>query len=53
MDSIFIQMALVVAGLAIFAGLYFPNPGKGLRGVIIAIAIVIAAAFVIRFTGPS
>jgi hypothetical protein len=46
------QIALVVAGLAIcFYCLY---PGKGLKGGIVAIAIVVAAAFVIaavdRFT---
>jgi hypothetical protein len=54
MFSIFFQIALVVAGLAIFTGLYIGYPGKGQRGGIIVIAIVIAAAFVIaaidRFT---
>jgi len=47
MPSIFIQVALAIAGLAIFAGLYFGDPGKGLRGGLITIAIVIAAAFII------
>jgi hypothetical protein len=53
MASIF-QIALVVAGLAICIGLYVGYPGKGLKSGIVAIAIVIAAAFVIaaidRFT---
>jgi hypothetical protein len=53
MDSILIQIGLVVAGLAI-TGADIGCPGKGLRGGINAIAIVIAAAFVLaaidRFT---
>jgi hypothetical protein len=53
MASIF-QIALVVAGLAIFIGIYIGYPGNGLKGGIVAIAIVVAAAFVIaaidRFT---
>jgi hypothetical protein len=49
MAPIFIQIALAVAGLAIFAGLYIGNPGTGLRGGVIAIAIVIVAAFIIHF----
>jgi hypothetical protein len=47
MHSTFFQIALVVAGLAIFTGLYIGYPGKGLRGGIVVIAIVIAAAFVL------
>jgi hypothetical protein len=47
MDSIVIKIALVVAGLGILAGLFIGNPGKGPRGGIIVIAIVIAAAFII------
>jgi hypothetical protein len=53
MASIFIQIAAAVAGLAIFIGLYFGNyPGIGLRGGIIAIAIVIVAAFILHFVRP-
>jgi hypothetical protein len=44
MDSIFIQISLIVVGLVIFMGIYIGYPGKGLRGGIIAFAIVIAAA---------
>jgi hypothetical protein len=47
MDSIFIQIVAVIAGLAIFSGIYVGYPGKGFRSGIVAIAIVIAAAFVI------
>jgi len=47
MDSILIQIAAVIAGLAIFTGVYIGYPGKGLRSGIVAIAIIIAAAFVI------
>ena len=47
MTSNFIQAALAIAGLAIFSGLYFGGPGKGLRGGLITIGIVIAVAFII------
>jgi hypothetical protein len=49
MVSTFIQIAVVVAGLAIFAGLYLLDfiPAKGRRTEIITLAIVVAAAFVI------
>jgi hypothetical protein len=47
--SIFIQIALALVGLAIFAGLYFGDPGKGLRGGLTTIAAVITAAFIISF----
>jgi hypothetical protein len=43
------QIALALAGLAIFAGLYLGDPGKGLRGGLVTIAIIIAAAFVLSF----
>ena len=50
-----IQIALVLAGLAILTGLYYGNPGKRPRGAIIILALVIAAAFLFaaidRFTG--
>ncbi len=49
MTSIYFQMSLALAGLAIFAGLYLGDPGKGLRGGLITVATVIAAAFVISF----
>jgi hypothetical protein len=44
--STFIQIALALVGLAIFAGLYFGVPGKSLRGGLITIATVIATAFI-------
>jgi hypothetical protein len=47
MASIPVQIGLVLAGPAIFAGAYIGYPGKGLRSAIIAIAIVIAATFVL------
>ena len=37
----------MVVGLAIFTVLYIGDPGKGLRGGIIALLIIIAAALVI------
>jgi hypothetical protein len=49
MASTFTQITLAIAGLAILAGFV---PGKGLRGGIIAIAIVIVAAFIIHFVRP-
>ena len=48
MNSTFTQIALVVIGLAIFAGLYIGYPGKGLRSAIIVIALLIAAAFLLH-----
>jgi hypothetical protein len=47
MASMFIQIALVAAGMAICAGLFIGYPGKGLRSAVFGIAILIAAAFVI------
>jgi len=47
MASIFIKIALA-AGLAILTVF----PGKGLRGGILAIATVIAAAFILHFVAP-
>ncbi|HEV7637052.1 MAG TPA: hypothetical protein VGO54_16640 [Bradyrhizobium sp.] len=47
MASIFIKIALGT-GLAILS----VYPGKGLRGAIIIIALVIAAAFVLHFVAP-
>ena len=46
MASIFAQITLVVAGLAICIGLGFP--GTELRGGIISIAMAIVAAFIIH-----
>ena len=47
--SIFIQIAFVVTGLAIVIGVYFYPfiPSKGLRIEIIALAMLVAAAFVL------
>jgi len=42
-----ILAAAAVAGLAIFAGLYLGDPGKGLRGGIITVAIVTIAAVIL------
>jgi hypothetical protein len=54
MASVFIQIVVVLAGLAIPTGVYYGNPGNRLRGVFIMIALVIAAAFALaaidRFT---
>jgi hypothetical protein len=47
MTSTYVQVALAVAGLAIFAGLEYGYPGKGLRGGITIVAVVIAAAFIV------
>jgi hypothetical protein len=50
MASSFTQIALAVTGLAIiFLGFV---PGNGLRGGIIAVGTVIAAAFVLHFVAP-
>jgi hypothetical protein len=47
MASIFTKIALAV-GLALIC----VYPGEGLRGGIIAIAIVVAAAFILHFVAP-
>ena len=47
MASIFTKIALAV----MITGL-FVDPGKGLRSGIIAIAIVIVAAFILHFVAP-
>ena len=44
------QIALALIGLAVVIFSVFP--GKGLRGGILAIAIVIAAAFILHFVAP-
>jgi hypothetical protein len=49
MAAILTKIALGVVGVALFLGLF---PGKGLRGGVAAIAIVIAAAFVLHFVAP-
>jgi hypothetical protein len=49
MAPIFIQIALAVVGLVIFAGLYFGDPGKGLRGGLVTVAIAVGAAFILSF----
>jgi hypothetical protein len=49
--SLFTQIALVVAGLAILVILYLGGVSKGLRGGIVEIAIVVAAALVIVAIG--
>jgi hypothetical protein len=45
--STYVQVALAIAGLAIFAGLEYGYPGKELRGCITIVAVVIAAAFIL------
>jgi hypothetical protein len=45
--STYVQVALAIAGLAIFVGLEYGYPGKGLRGGITIVAVVIAAAFIL------
>jgi hypothetical protein len=45
--STYVQVALAIAGLAIFAGLEYGSPGKGLRGGIAIVTVVIAAAFIL------
>ena len=53
MASVFIHIALLLAGLAILTdGLYFWNRGKRLKGAVIAMALLIAAAFVIAAIAP-
>ncbi|WP_291863677.1 hypothetical protein [Bradyrhizobium sp.] len=52
MTPAFIQIILTLVGLAILAGLYFGYPGKGLRGAIIAVSLVIVAALVLAAMAP-
>ncbi len=43
------RIGLTMVGLIVFAGLYWGDPGKGLRGGLITTAIVTVAAFVLSF----
>jgi hypothetical protein len=52
MAPVFIQIVLVLCGLAILTPMYFGNPGKGMRGAIIVVALVIVAAFVLAAIAP-
>jgi hypothetical protein len=44
MASTFAMGGAAAAGLAIFVGLYFGDPGKGLKGGMVTVAVVSLAA---------
>jgi hypothetical protein len=55
MASMLTKIAVIVAGLAILITAYITSPGKGLKGIVIAIGIVVAAAVLLtvaRNFGP-
>ena len=47
MFSTFAKIAAVAAGVAILATVFAATPSRGLKGLVIAIAIAVAAAFLI------